>query len=179
MTAPVETIDFDAVFADITDRLKEDAKRRLLPPLVRLWDGDWNLRGFVKREHNASFQWLDNDTGIGVIEMPADFYLSEWLVDIDSRPTVNVHVTCDHEGARWSGSIDELNVIKDETGKRFIRATFKHDLEHLRHIVVYANPFVCRPWIKFWGRRAKGSNYYHPKYNFRRFGFFLVKPVGL
>ncbi|AXK86599.1 hypothetical protein SAMN05421776_11753 [Nocardia farcinica] len=148
MTAPVETIDFDAVFEEITERLKRDAERRLRPPLVRLWDGDWNLRGYVKQEYEASFQWLLNETGTAVIEMPLDYYLSRWLVDIDERQTTNVHITCDKEGARWSGSIDELKIIKDSEGKRYVRATFKHDYEHLKHILVYSNPFLP-PEVQF------------------------------
>ncbi|MGW0245050.1 Gp37-like protein [Nocardia goodfellowii] len=145
MATPVETIDFDAVFAEITDRLTKDKERRIQPPLVRLWDGDWNLRGFVKKEFNASFQFLDNDTGTGQIEMPLDYYLSTWMVDVDSRTTTQIHVTIDHSGARWSGCLDELLIIKDEQGKKFVRATFKHDYEHMRHILVYSNPFGWPP----------------------------------
>ncbi|WP_232535108.1 Gp37-like protein [Nocardia terpenica] len=156
MATAVETIDFDKVFAEITDRLRADKERRLIPPLVRLWDGDWNLRGFVKKEFNAKFQFVDNDTGIGQIELPLDHYLSRWLIDVDSRKTTNVHITVDKDGARWSGSIDELLVIKDEQGKKFVRVTFRNDYEHLKHILVYSNPFVRRPTLHRVGRRAKG-----------------------
>ncbi|MFE2997933.1 phage tail protein [Nocardia sp. NPDC059246] len=147
-TATVETIDFDAVFAEITERILKEKERRLLPPLVRLFDGDWNLRGYVKKEYNAKFQFLANDAGVGQIEMPLDYYLSKWLVDVDGRQTTNVHITVDKDGARWSGSIDELLVVKDEQGKKFVRVTFKHDYEHLKHILVYSNPFLP-PEVQF------------------------------
>ena len=33
------------------------AARRQAPPLIRLWDGDWNLRGRVAGELDYSFDW--------------------------------------------------------------------------------------------------------------------------
>lgn len=144
----VETIDFDAVYNDITERIRARKEKRIEPPVVRLWDGDWNLRGYVKKENLGKFTYVDLDTGIGQLEMPLDYYLSKWLVDIDGRGTTNVHVTVDKDGARWSGLMDELVVIKDEQGKRLVRATFKHDYEHLKHILVYANPFLP-PEVQF------------------------------
>lgn len=151
----VETIDFDAVFTQITDRLKVEQNRRLVPPLVRLWDGDWNLRGIVKRENNASFQYLDNETGIGSLEMPLDYFMSKWLVDIDGRGTTNVHITIDKDGSRWGGRMDEFKIIKDDDGRKYVRVIFKNDYEELKHILAWSNPFLPaevqfpRLWICF------------------------------
>ncbi|SUE07145.1 Uncharacterised protein [Prescottella equi] len=97
----VQTIDFDAVFEQITAKIKTEADERLTPPLIRIWDGDWNLRGICKREIGAEFSFIDNETGVGMLEMPADYFLSEWLAAADERPTSNVHVTMDKDGARW------------------------------------------------------------------------------
>lgn len=138
----VETIDFDAVFAEITARQELEKERRILPPLIRLWDGDWNLRGICKKEMSAEFQFLDNETGIGTLEMPLDYFLSKWMNDVKARSTTNIHITVDKDGARWGGRMEELRVIKDEHGKKFIRATFKHDFEELKHILAWSNPFL-------------------------------------
>jgi hypothetical protein len=148
MATVVETIDFDAVFRDITSRLEKEKERRLLPPSIRLFDGDWNLRGYVKKENNASFQFLDNETGTAQIEMPIDYYLSTWMVNVDARQTTNINVVMEKDGARWSGQLYELKVIKNEEGQRIVRAIFRHDYEHLKHILGYANPFVCRPCFR-------------------------------
>lgn len=152
----VETIDFDQVFGEITDRLKADSKRRLHTPLMRIWDGDWVYRGEVHREITASFQVLNNETGIGQIEMPASYYLSKWMTDVDGRAGhKNIFITVDYNGTRWSGMLDELEQYKDADGQRNVRATFKHDYEHLKHIIVYSNPFFPpefqfpRLWIMF------------------------------
>lgn len=151
----VQTIDFDAVFTQITDRLKAEQNQRLTPPLVRLWDGDWNLRGIVKRENNASFQYLDNETGIGSLEMPLDYFMSKWLVDIDGRGTTNVHITIDKDGSRWGGRMDEFKIIKDDDGRKYVRVIFKNDYEELKHILAWSNPFLPaevqfpRLWICF------------------------------
>lgn len=155
------TIDYDAVFDQITSRLKAEKDQRLQPPVVRLWDGDWNLRGTCHQAISASFQFLDNETGTGTLEMPADYYLSTWLADVDGRATTNVFVTMDKDGARWSGMMDELQVIKDEQGRRIVRVLFKHDYEHLKHILAWSNPFLPaeiqfpKLWIT-WGRARHG-----------------------
>ncbi|WP_064257153.1 Gp37-like protein [Rhodococcus sp. HS-D2] len=151
----VPTIDFDTEFEGLVQQLKDEAEQRLAPPVVRLWDGDWNLRGVCKHENSVSVQWLNNETGTASIEMPLDYYLSEWLVDVDERDTTNVHLTVDKDGARWSGLMDELQIHKDERGVRYVRVIFKHDYEHLKHILVWSNPFLPaeiqfpRLWVCF------------------------------
>ena len=154
--ATVETIDFDQVFNDIVERLKTDETRRLAKPLVRLWDGDWNFRGEVYNEIEASFQVINNETGKGTIVLPASYYLSRWMTDVDARAGhKNIFITVDYQGTRWSGALDELRQEKDETGYRTVTATFLHDYEHLKHIIAYSNPFLPpeiqfpRLWIMF------------------------------
>lgn len=156
MVATVETIDFDAVFKQITDRLKKDDERRFASPLVRIWDGDWNYVGEVHRELSASFQRLNNETGIGTVELPSTYYLARWATDAKSRAgQKNVFVTVDYRGMRWSGTLDEVEQKKDNTGYRTTVLTFLHDYEHLKHILAYSNPFLPpelqfpRIWILF------------------------------
>ncbi|MBP2211079.1 hypothetical protein JOJ87_001423 [Rhodococcus ruber] len=155
MAAPVSTIDFDAVFRDITERLEIEKARRIEPPRIRIFDGDWNLRGECGREISANFQFIDNETGTGSLEMPLDYYLSKWAVDVRSRLTTNIHVAVDKDGARWSGRLDELKVVKDDTGRKYVRMLFKHDYEELKHLLAWSNPFLPaeiqfpRLWILF------------------------------
>lgn len=152
----VETIDFDAVFADITARLVGDRELRSRPGVVKLHDGDWNLRGTVHLENSASFQEIENETGMGQLEMPAKYFLSKWLTKHKARAgRKNVFITVDKDGERWSGTLDEVSQGKDENGERTVVATFKHDYEHLKHIIAYSNPFLPpeiqfpRLWILF------------------------------
>jgi hypothetical protein len=141
--ATVETIDFEAVYQDIVSRLKKDEQRRESTPHVQIWNGDWDYVGEVHREIAASFQRLDNETGIGTIELPASYYLAKWLTDSKSRAGhKNVFVTVDYQGMRWSGTLDEVEQKKDNTGYRTVVATFLHDYEHLKHILAYSNPFL-------------------------------------
>ncbi|WP_194838247.1 Hint domain-containing protein [Nocardia sp. XZ_19_369] len=142
MSTSVETIDFERVFDDIVARLKRDTDRRILPPLMRIWDGNWVLRGEIHNEISAKFSAIENDTGIGTVELPATYYLARWMTDHNGRSTKNIFITVDRDGARWSGMLDDLEQDRDEHGQRIIRATFKHDTEHLRHITAYCNPFT-------------------------------------
>lgn len=172
MTAPSETlhpsdsvhpgqssidpgIDFDGIFAEIADRLTREKEERLAPPLVRLWDGDMNLRGIVRQENSANFQFLDNETGTGALELPLDYYMSKWIADVHGRDTTNIHITVDKDGARWSGRMDEFKIVKTDTGQKLMRVLFKHDYEELKHILCWSNPFLPaeiqfpRLWILF------------------------------
>ncbi|OZD23971.1 phage tail protein [Rhodococcus sp. 06-156-3C] len=146
--ATVETIDFDAVFESITERLEAEKERRIRPPLVRLWDGNWNLRGVVRKENNGSFQFIDNEVGKGIIEMPLDYYLSQWAINVKKRSTTNIHVTVDKDGARWSGRMEVVRVIKRDTGERYVRMEFNHDIQELQYILFYSNPWLP-PEIQF------------------------------
>jgi hypothetical protein len=140
--AVAPTIDFDAVFKTITDRVKDELDERLFPPLVELYDGDWNLRGVCNNENSAKFQVLKNETGTAEIELPLDYYLSEWLADVDERQGTNVHLRMEHSGARWTGRMAQLKVVKGADGRKVLRAIFKHDYEELKHILVWSNPFL-------------------------------------
>ena len=148
MTTPVETIDFDAVYESITARLKAEERRRLQPAKIRLYDGDWNLRGHVTQENAASFQFLEDETGTGMLDMPVDYYLSKWCINVDARPTTNIHVAVDKDGARWSGRCDSVEATTDEHGQRVCRLTFKHDREELKYILGFPNPFLP-PEVQF------------------------------
>lgn len=151
----VQTIDFDAEFDAIQAKLAKERKYRLEPPLVRLWDGDWNLRGKLTRIISADVQAIDNETGIATFDIPMDYWMAEWIVNIDARETSNIHVTIDKDGIRWSGRMESFTVVKQEDGTDLLRLVFKHDYEELKHIIVWSNPFLPaeiqfpRLWILF------------------------------
>src|SRR5690606_14030642 len=114
----VSTIDFDAEFDAITSRLRAEREKRTRQPVVRIFDGNWTLRGRATHLYRADFQEIEWDTGVGVIEMPEEYYLSQWIVDHDNRPNKNVHVSVDKDGVRWSGRMDRYVIERKEDGKR-------------------------------------------------------------
>jgi hypothetical protein len=114
---------------------------RIAPPLIRLWDGDWNLRGLCRAEVEADFRWLLNESGTGRLVLPADHYLAEWILDSESRATENIHVTVDKDGARWSGRMKHATLTKTDTGERTVVVQFMHDYEELKWIQAWSNPF--------------------------------------
>ncbi len=144
----VETIDFDAKWAEFQDAVAAERAEKLKPPLVRFWDGSWNLRGVVSRINSATIQEIDNETGTADFELPLDYWMSEWIVNLDERSTQNIHVTVDRDGARWSGRMEQFTVVKSEDGTGVLRVRFKHDFEELKHILVYPNPWLP-PEVQF------------------------------
>lgn len=122
-------------------KLKRELKR-LEAPLVRLWDGEYRLRGVVAGWREVDFEFIENETGVASIKLPLDHYLARWVMDHKGRTKRNVHVTMDKQGARWSGCMDHYRVVREKGGDAYIEILFKHDFEQLKHILVWANPFL-------------------------------------
>lgn len=145
MSAPADQQTLDRVEEIYRDAVAARGLRkdlRIAQPLIRLWDGDWNLRGICRAEVEADFKWLLNESGTGRLVLPAEHYLARWIMDTSARSTQNVHITVDKDGARWSGRMKYATLQKTETGQRQVVVQFMHDYEELKWIQVWSNPFL-------------------------------------
>lgn len=121
---------------------KRRKDRRLQPPLIRLWDGDWNLRGICRAEVSGDFKWLLNESGTGQLVLPAEHYLAKWIMNSTARSTQNVHITVDKDGARWGGRMKTASLQKTAAGLKTVVVQFMHDYEELKYIQVWSNPLL-------------------------------------
>ncbi|WP_433662441.1 Hint domain-containing protein [Nocardia sp. CA-128927] len=144
----VDTIDFDAAYAQFKADVAKERHQRLAPPLVRIWDGNWALRGRVNNIISAEITEVNNDVGMANIELPLDYWISEWVVNLDKRTTSNIHLTVDKDNIRWSGRLDSFTVRKNEDGTGVLAMAFRHDYAELLHIICYPNPFLP-PEVQF------------------------------
>ena len=144
MTAPVmeSPYDVDASIRVIQDRQKRWKKARLDRPIIRLWDGDWNLFGFVVGELRAGFKIVNNETGTAYVRLSTKHYIAKWIADHRGREKKNVHITFDKQGIRWSGRLDNYKLVKETGGKVYLEVTFRHDYEEVKHIRCWASPFL-------------------------------------
>jgi len=126
----------------VQQRKAKRERLRLAPPLVRLWDGDYRLRGVVTGERDLEFEWIENDVGVAVLQLSLDRWDSKWLMNFRGREKRNVHITIDKQGARWSGYMDHYKVVRTETGDAYLEITFLHDYAQALHIYVWCNPFL-------------------------------------
>lgn len=117
-------------------------EQRWARPVVRLWDGNWTLRGTVGAEIAADFRWVLNQAGTGTLVLPYDNYLAAWAVDIQGRPTQNVHITVDKDGARWDGRLEKAVLKTDEQGITTVELLFMHSYQEMKHIYCWSNPFL-------------------------------------
>ena len=138
----------DDLFRLIQQRRAKAEMLRLMPPQIRLWDGDMNLRGEVAGERAGEFEFIENDTGTATLELSLDHYLAKWVMNHKGRAKRNVIVTFDKQGARWGGTMDHYKVVKTKEGDKYIEIVFLHDYEHAKHILCWANPFL-RPEVQF------------------------------
>lgn len=119
---------------------REEARRK--PMLIRIYDGDWHLRGPVEGYISAEFTWRYNEIGTGIVVLPVDHYLARWAVDYHSRRTQNIHIVCDKNGARWSGRVQQIEYQYDAEGSPVVVLTALDDIAELDYIYGWANPFL-------------------------------------
>ncbi|WP_157978677.1 MULTISPECIES: Gp37-like protein [Nocardia] len=123
-----------------------DRRARLEPPVMRIWTADWNLQGVLNSEYVANFQWIDNDAGTGLTEIPLDDDLAKWIWQvrqrIDAGEKRHVYITVEKDGAQWSGRIFDHGVEKREDGTRVLSVRWINDFDLLRKYLVWCNPFL-------------------------------------
>ena len=94
---PQETLDrLESIWQNGQNQRQARIDARRKPALIRLWDGDWNLKGRLVDAIRAKFQWKLNDTGVGVVTLPIDHWLAEWALNFWGRPKKNIHITMDN-----------------------------------------------------------------------------------
>ena len=112
-----------------------EQRLRKTPPLVRIWDAEWNLQFLGGTEYKGSFSWISNDTGPGQMEFPLTSPVAAWIQDDNGRIARgqgrNVCITVDYCGARWSGIMDKFAVEQREDGDMVLVTDWLHDYEHL------------------------------------------------
>ncbi|AKU45423.1 minor tail protein [Mycobacterium phage Nhonho] len=132
----------------VMKRRQKREDERIAPPLIRLWDGDYKLRGQLVGERSHKFEFIENETGTASITISLDHYLAKWIASHKGRARRNVHVSFDKQGARWTGRMDHYDIVRTKEGDVYMEVVFKHDYEELKHIYVWANPFL-RPEFQF------------------------------
>jgi len=140
--------DHEELWKLIQQRRAKMELARLAPPLVRLWDGDFNLRGECVGWRDIDYEFIENDTGVATIQLSLDHYLAKWVMNFRGRAKRNVVITIDKQGSRWSGFMDHFTIKKEKGGDRYLEIVFKHDYEQAKHILCWANPFL-RPELQF------------------------------
>ncbi|MEV6773905.1 phage tail protein [Nocardia sp. NPDC051030] len=133
--------DLPVIYAKARDVKAERQARRVKAPFIRLWDGDWQLRGVCNGEITGHFTWLLNESGTGVLTLPYEHHLAQWAIS-RTRTTQNIHITVDKDGARWDGRLSKSVVQQDEHGVTTVEMTFLHSYEELKHICVWSNPLL-------------------------------------
>ena len=145
-----ELRDLDNHLDDIWNQIQSErearAARRAQRPLMRLWDGDWNIRGVVTGENDFSFEWKYNEVGAGFITLPPEHHLAQWAMAHWDRDTKNIHITADRapdgQDARWGGRCQSVTLVKNNDGTRYVELKFLHDIAEFDHVFCWPNPVM-------------------------------------
>lgn len=138
----------ERLWQDVLQRRDVLEQYRLAPPRISISDGDVNLRGECVGWLDIDYEFIENDTGVAVLQLPLVHYLAKWVMNFRGRAKRNVLITIDKQGSRWSGFMDNYKIVKQKGGLAHLEITFKHDYEHAKHILCWSNPFL-RPELQF------------------------------
>ncbi|MFD3431163.1 Gp37-like protein [Nocardia fluminea] len=133
-----------AIWEVTEERERQRQAGRLEPPDTTIYDGDWNMIGWLDAEYLGDFEWIDNDTGPGQTEIPWDHYVAEWIWDewgrLQRGEKIDVHIVVEcYNGARWSGKLDCCSPEKREDGTRTLAVQWLSDYEKLKWYTVWSN----------------------------------------
>lgn len=134
--------DLEVIYQEAVKVRQARKDSRTKRPDVKLWDGNWALRGRVTSEISGDFKWLLNQAGTGVLTLPADHYLAKWIMRPAQRSTENVHITVDKDGARWDGRMKSATMKKTASGQLTVVVTFMHSFHELSYFQAWSNPFL-------------------------------------
>lgn len=140
-------LDLPQIYDNALEVIAQRQAQMIARPFVRLWDGNWALRGICGAEISGDFKWLLNESGQGVLVLPHDNYLAEWAVATNNNlgvhgATQNVHITVDKNGARWDGRMQKADIKTDEHGVTTVELTFLHSYEEVKHVTCWSSPFL-------------------------------------
>lgn len=134
----------EAIWQVTEERERKRAAQRLEPPDVAVYDGEMRPQGWLDAAYLGDFEWVDNDTGAGITELPWDHYLAQWIWDEHGRITrgekrvVVIVVEC-RNGARWSGRLESCSAEKREDGAKVLVVEWLSDYETVKWYTVWSN----------------------------------------
>lgn len=134
------------VIAHVKATKRSERQRIDEPQLIRLWDGEYLLQHVPRVFDEDSFEFVDNDTGPGMLKLPFSMPAARWIKDmkgrIDRGEKRTVNITVDKNGARWDGKLADCTVEETEDGDQILTATFQSSFEELKHYTVRSNPIL-------------------------------------
>lgn len=146
-------VDFDLSLAEQcaaimleTDRVHRELEMlRRTPALVRLWTGDnCDLVHVIECEDEAEWEDIELDAGVGTLKLDFSMPQAQWLNDMHGRvqrgEKINVIVSVDYMGTRWSGLMKRVGVATDELGYSQLTATFLSDFQQLKTKLLWSTP---------------------------------------
>lgn len=125
---------------------REEDRIRRQRPLVRVWDGEYELQHLMSVEYKATWALISNDSGPARTELPFDSHVAQWIHDMEGRVDRgegrNVHVTVDYCGARMGYRLDKASVEQRDDGDVALVCDWLHDYEETKWYTVWSNPFL-------------------------------------
>jgi hypothetical protein len=114
-------------------------------PLLRLWDHNMQPIGRIGQENSCTVEEVMADSGSGSVVIRNDNWLSKFI-QFDRRAEQDLHFTLDpyptqrNWRTRWGGKVTTVNAKRDASGLHTVELELIHNREHLKHLLVGANP---------------------------------------
>ncbi len=131
------------ILRDKSRIMTESVRQR---PLLRLWDQNMNFLCPLVGEQSASLEEIATDSGQASIVIRREEWFVDWLLE-NVMPDQDLNITMDpiptqtNYLTRWGGKVNALTLKKSTEGIYTMEFQATSNREHLKHILMGANPF--------------------------------------
>lgn len=124
-------------------------EKRRKPGIIQVCDGDWNFVARIDQwAIESEFNWKYNEKATARIVLPAAGNegierMATFLLDPNQRAGANnIHIRCDKDGGRWTGTVTSVTLGTDSNGARIVTLECVDDWDELEGIYCWPNPFL-------------------------------------
>lgn len=114
------------------------------PPLIRAWDGNFQLQHVIRTDDGIDLTEIENDTGTGSIVLDGDHPAAPWCWDLkgrlDAGQTIDIFITVDYVGKRMSWRVADVVMRVDDLATVQITLMLEHDYEQLKSRTLWPTP---------------------------------------
>lgn len=122
--------------------LEEQREWTVPDAYVRVWDNRMQEVGVAGDYLFEQHSFRRNKVGAFAMTLPHDTPLRDHFFNNPDGEDAMIPITVDTKGARWSGKVDRVALVRDENGVETIEVSALDDLNHLSTTCLWASPWA-------------------------------------
>ncbi|MCD2263680.1 hypothetical protein K3888_13320 [Dietzia aurantiaca] len=151
MTAPALIDRFDQARALLDAEWLEWETSAQAPPVVEVYDKDWQFVSYADAALDGDAEWIKNDAGEANVAWLGDHPVGRWMAD-EVAEAEDVHLRIVQDGNVWTGKGQVIEDAMLESGVETVTFEGLHDYQHAKKVYCYPNPWapITLQWPKIY-----------------------------